>query len=225
MPIRFLLFDLDDTLYPRSAGVMAQIARLIRRFMVETLRVTPDEADALARVYHHDYGTSLQGLLVNHQIDPEPYLHYVHNLTLDGLHPDPALDRMLAGLPVEKVIFTNADRAHAERVLQRLGVRDHFSRIVDVAAVGYVSKPNLPAYTACLRLLDARPDQCVMIEDSVRNLQPAAALGMVTVLVGGDPADRADYSIATIHDLAPVVDAICAAGECSGAATNETEQP
>ncbi|MEZ4770788.1 MAG: pyrimidine 5'-nucleotidase [Caldilineales bacterium] len=214
MPIRYLLFDLDETLYPRSAGVMPQIGRQIRRYIVETLGMAAEEADELARRYHHDYGTSLQGLLANHPIDPDQYLKFVHNLTLDALWPDPALDSLLASLPAEKVIFTNADRAHAERVLQRLGIRRHFSRIIDVVAVNYVSKPNLPAYTACLRLLDTAGDECVMIEDSGRNLQPAAALGMVTVLVDGNPDDPANFHIESILDLGPVVDAICANSGC-----------
>lgn len=214
MPIRYFLFDLDETLYPRSAGVMAQIGRQIRGYIVETLGLSVEDADALARRYHHEYGTSLQGLLANHQIDPDRYLNHVHTLSLDALAPDPALDSLLAGLPAEKVIFTNADRAHAERVLQRLGIRRHFSRIIDVVAVDYVSKPNLPAYTGCLRLLNASAHECVMIEDSGRNLQPAAALGMVTVLVDGDPNDRADYHIDTILELGPVVEAICADGAC-----------
>ncbi|MCB0255161.1 MAG: pyrimidine 5'-nucleotidase [Anaerolineae bacterium] len=214
MPIRYLLFDLDETLYPRNAGVMQQISRQIRRYIVETLGVSAEEADTLARRYHRDYGTSLQGLLANHHIDPDRYLNFVHTLTLDALGPDPALDSLLASLPAEKVIFTNADRAHAERVLQRLGIRRHFSRIIDVVAVDYVSKPNLPAYTTCLRLLDASADECVMIEDSGRNLQPAAALGMVTVLVDGSPDDRADYHIDAILELGPVIDAICAGGAC-----------
>ena len=214
MPIRYLLFDLDETLYPRNAGVMQQIGRRIRSYIVETMGVSAEDADEMARRYHHDYGTSLQGLLANHRIDPDRYLNYVHNLRLDALGPNPALDSLLAGLPVEKVIFTNADRPHAERVLQRLAIRHHFSRIIDVVAVDYVSKPNLPAYTACLRLLDATGDECVMIEDNARNLQPAAALGMKTVLVDGDPVDRADYHIATILDLGPVIDAICTDGAC-----------
>ncbi len=214
MPIHYLLFDLDETLYPRNAGVMQQIGRQIRRYIVENLGVSAEEADALARLYHRDYGTSLQGLLANHGIDPDRYLNFVHNLSLDGIWADPALNSMLASLPAEKVIFTNADRHHAERVLQRLAIRHHFSRIIDVVAVDYVSKPNLPAYTSCLRLLDATGDECVMIEDTGRNLQPAAALGMTTVLVDGDPADHADYRIATILDLGPVIDAICTDGAC-----------
>lgn len=208
MPIRFLLFDLDETLYPRDAGVMQQIGRQIRQYIVREYGATPEEADALARRYHQEHGTSMRGLLINNGLDVERYLAYVHDFPLDGLQPNSELDALLASLPAEKVIFTNADRPHAERVLERLGIRRHFSRIVDVVAVGYIPKPNLEAYTNCLRLLAAHPAECVLIEDTGRNLAPAKELGMTTVLVDGNPDDPADYKIPTIVELGPVVEAI-----------------
>jgi putative hydrolase of the HAD superfamily len=208
MSIRFLLFDLDETLYPRDAGVMQAIGRLIRQYIVQEYGMTAEEADTLARRYHQEYGTSMRGLLLNHNLDAERFLAYVHDFPVDVLQPNPHLDALLAGLPGEKVIFTNADRAHAERVLAQLGIRRHFSRIVDVVAIDYISKPNLAAYTNCLHLLDAHPAECVLIEDTGRNLTPAKQLGMTTVLVDGNPDDCADYKIPTILELGPVVEAI-----------------
>jgi len=208
MPLRYLLFDLDETLYPRNAGVMQGIRRQIRRYIVEVLGYTPEEAEAMARRYHQEYGTSMRGLLLNHGIDADHFLRYVHDFPLDGLTPNPQLDHLLAHLPGEKVIFTNADRAHAERVLAQLGVRRHFSQIVDVVAVGYISKPNAEAYARCLSLLLAKPEECVLIEDTGRNLAPAKQLGMITVLVDGAPDDTADYRIETILELGPVIEAI-----------------
>ena len=208
MDIRFLLFDLDETLYSRDAGVMQEIGRLIRSYIVQEYGATWEEADRMARRYHQEYGTSMRGLLLNNGLDVERFLAYVHDFPIEILQPNDALDALLTSLPGEKVIFTNADRPHAERVLAQLGIRRHFSRIVDVVAVGYIPKPNLEAYTACLRLLDANPKECVLIEDTGRNLAPAKQLGMTTVLVDGDPNDPADYKIPTILDLEPVVMAI-----------------
>lgn len=210
MAIRFLLFDLDETLYPRAAGVMQEIGRQIRRYIMREYGATWEEADSLARRYHQEYGTSMRGLLLNNDLDVERYLAFVHDLPRDLLQPNQALDALLAELPNEKVIFTNADRPHAERVLAQLGIRRHFSRIIDVVAVGYVPKPNLAAYTACLRLLDAHPAECVLIEDTGRNLAPAKDLGMTTILVDGNPTDQADYKIPTILDLEPIIKTILA---------------
>ncbi len=155
MAIRYLLFDLDETLYPRDAGVMQAIGRLIRQYIVQEYGMTPDEADALARRYHQEYGTSMRGLLLNNNLDVDRFLAYVHDFPLDLLQPNRELDALLASLPGEKVIFTNADRPHAERVLAQLGIRRHFSRIVDVVANGYIPKPSidslhpLPAPAGC----------------------------------------------------------------------------
>lgn len=214
MPIRYLLFDLDDTLYPRSAGVMTEIGRLIRQYIVDYFGRTPQEAEDLARNYYLRYGTSMRGLILHNDLDADHFLAYVHDLPLDGLAADPQLNVLLAGLPAQKVIFTNADRAHAERVLEHLGIRKYFSRIIDVVAIDYISKPTLEAYVKCLRILDAQAKECVLIEDSARNLAPAAELGMVTVLVDGDPNASADYHIETILDLGPVIEAICLERDC-----------
>jgi putative hydrolase of the HAD superfamily len=208
MPPRYLLFDLDETLYPRDAGVMQAIRLRIRRYIVEIMGYTAEEADAMARRYHQEYGTSMRGLMINHGIDADHFLTFVHDFPLDGLAPNPLLDELLARLPGEKVIFTNANRSHAERVLAQLEIRRHFSQIVDVTAVGYVSKPIPEAYLRCLSLLQARAAECILIEDVGRNLTPARQLGMITVLVDGDPTDDADYTIDSIMDLGSVMAAI-----------------
>jgi putative hydrolase of the HAD superfamily len=208
MGIRFLLFDLDETLYPRDAGVMQEIGRLIRSYIVQEYGATWEEADGMARRYHQEYGTSMRGLLLNNGLDVKRFLAYVHDFPIEILQPNDALDALLASLPGEKVIFTNADRAHAERVLTQLDIRRHFSRIIDVVANDYIPKPNQEAYINCLRLLDARPAECVLIEDTGRNLAPAKQLGMTTILVDGDPSDPADFKIPTIMELGPVVKAI-----------------
>lgn len=215
MSIRYLIFDLDETLYARDAGVMQAIRQRIRRYIREHYGLAAEEADALAWHYHQVYGTSMRGLLLHNSLDADEFLAYVHDLPLDGMiAASPELDAMLAGLPLRKVIFTNASREHAERVLARLGIGHHFERIVDVTAVGYVSKPDPEAYRRCLELLGAEPGECVLIEDAARNLAPARGMGMMTVLVDGDRQDAADFYVDTILELPAVVEAICRARAC-----------
>lgn len=214
MTIRYLLFDLDETLYPRNTETMRQIGGRICRYICDTLGHTPEEAGLLARHYYERYGTATRGLVLHHNVDPEHFLTFIHDLPLDDILPNRQLDRLLESLPLEKVIFTNASQAHARRVLARLEVGRHFSRIIDLVAVDYVSKPLAQAYANCLRLLAAGPEQCVLIEDSARNLAPAAELGMTTVLVDGDDLARADYHIANILDLDAVIADICRRQDC-----------
>ena len=203
--ISTILFDLDDTLYPRQAGIMDQIRTLMLSYMQERFNLSPKEADALRQRYFQTYGTTMRGLQINHHIDPDEFLHYVHDIPLDQfLGPNPELDAVLASLPQEKIIFTNASREHAEAVLAVLGIRRHFVQIVDVRDMDYESKPHAVAYRRICELLDVPPNQCLLVEDNVRNLAPAKALGMTTVLVGdGSQAgsDIVDYAIGRVEDI------------------------
>ena len=198
-----LLFDLDETLYPREAGVMDRVRARILLYLRSELHVPRAEADALRRSYLQEYGTTLRGLQINQRIDPEKYLRYVHDIPLERyLRANPELDAALADIPLTKVIFTNASREHAERVLGLLAIRRHFVRIIDIRDVEYESKPQKAAYDRACGLLGVRPQECVIVEDNVRNLRPAKALGMITVLVGdaeGQPDGSVDVTIQRIE--------------------------
>jgi putative hydrolase of the HAD superfamily len=137
-----------------------------------------------------EHGTTLRGLMTEHGVDPVEFMDFVHAIDLTRLDPDPRLDRALARLPGRKVIHTNASVAHAARVTARLGVDRHFDAIFDVAAAGWVPKPDPAPYTILLDRLGVDPAGAAMVEDIARNLAPAAALGMATVWVRGDE-DRA----------------------------------
>jgi putative hydrolase of the HAD superfamily len=208
--IRTILFDLDDTLYPRESGVMGEIRRLILDFVRTRLCLSVEEADALRGAYLHDYGTTMRGLQVNHQIDAEDYLRYVHDIHLENhIRPNQDLDLVLAAMPQEKVVFTNASREHAQRVLGLLGITHRFSRIVDVRDLSFESKPQVAAYLRACEILGAAPEECMLVEDNVQNLIPAKRLGMTTVLVGdgaSQPDSRVDYAIREIEEIGAVME-------------------
>jgi putative hydrolase of the HAD superfamily len=205
MGIRYLLFDLDNTLYPKNSGVMQEISRRISLYMEQRLGMTPAVVEQLRVEYWQRYGTSLRGLQIHYGVDPDDYLTFVHDFAVtDYLQPNPALDHMLAQIPAEKVIFTNANAEYAWRILQALGVSHHFSRIFDIAAVDYINKPDEAAYRRVLAALQARPEECVIVEDIARNLEPAKRLGMITVLVDDEVAPWADYVIDDILELGDV---------------------
>lgn len=209
--IRTILFDLDDTLYPPESGIMDQIGTLILRYIQQRLGLPADEANALRRRYLLDHGTTLRGLQIHHQIDPDEYLHFVHDFAIESyLAPNPHLDSALAKLPQDKIVFTNASREHAERVLDRLAVRRHFSRIVDIRDMDYESKPEPASYRRICELLAVEASACLIVEDNVRNLLPAKRLGMTTVLVQGgcySPVEGVDHIIHCIEAIADVFDA------------------
>jgi putative hydrolase of the HAD superfamily len=188
-PIRSLahvtdwVFDLDNTLYPARCNLFAQVDRRIGLFIQDLLGLEPAAARELQKRYFREHGTTLRGLMTHHGVDPEAFLHFVHEIDMTPVPPSPALEAALADLPGRKFIFTNGSVAHAERVMARLGVGAHFEGVFDIVAAGYLPKPDPATYDSMVRRHAIDPARAAMIEDLPRNLRPAAALGMTTVLV------------------------------------------
>jgi pyrimidine 5'-nucleotidase len=202
-----LFFDLDDTLYPNTNGLWEAIRLRMTDYLRDPLGFAPDEIQEIRQSYYENYGTTLRGLQTHHEVDEDDYLAYVHDLPLEEfISPDPGLRSMLESLPQKKWIFTNADADHAKRVLKVLGIEDCFSGIIDVRALDFLCKPDRKAYVRALDLAgEANPENCVLLDDSIRNLTPAHQAGYTTVLVGSTEQNQAaDYSIESLKDLPQV---------------------
>ncbi len=177
------VFDLDNTLYPARCRLFDQVDRRIGLFIQDRLGLDAAAARLLQKRYFHQHGTTLCGLMTHHGIDPGVFLDFVHDIDLSPVEPSPALDAALARLPGRKFIFTNGSNAHAARVMDRLGVARHFEAVFDIADASYLPKPAEATYERLVSRHAIEPRRAVMIEDLPRNLRPAAALGMTTVLV------------------------------------------
>jgi len=203
---QWALFDLDNTMYPKNSGVMEAISRRISAYMVERLGMDKALVRQLRPRYWKEYGTTLRGLCVESDIDPDDYLSYVHDLSVgEMLAPNAELDRVLGSLPWRKVILTSASSEHAHRVLTALGVGQHFERLFGIRDTGYVCKPHPSAYRTVFDALNISAEHSIMLDDSIANLRAAGALGMVTVLVGPDhDVDGADFVIGRVEEAADV---------------------
>lgn len=177
------VFDLDNTLYSGVHGLFEQIDTRMKAYLAKFLDIDEDEAYRVQKSYFRDYGTTLRGMMLNHAMDPKPYLDFVHDIDVSAIPAAPELNAQLARLTGRKVIFTNADLAHVERVLNRLGISDHFDGVFDIFRADFVPKPEPEIYDALVKRFDLDPKRAVMVEDIARNLEPAARLGMATVWV------------------------------------------
>ncbi len=202
MTIQTILFDLDNTLYPASSGVMARIDQRIGEYVEQRLGITGEEALMLRRTYCETFGTTLRGLLHHYgDIETDEYLEFVHNIEIEELlRFDAELDAALAALHVPKIIFTNSPREHAERVLKALGLRHHFERVFDLRHFNLIGKPDPSAYRQVLDYVGVPGTAALMLEDSAYNLPPAKALGMTTMLIGEllPTHPDADYHVTNI---------------------------
>lgn len=178
------LFDLDNTLYPHESGFMAEIEARMTAFVQKVTGLPREEAYRLQKSYLAEHGLTLRGLMINHGVEPETFHAIFHDLSLEALAHDPDLLAALERLPGRRLIFTNADAVHAERVLERLGLAHLFEDVFHIGSAGYEPKPSPEAFRRMNAAHGIEPATTAFFEDSQRNLEPAAALGMTTVLVG-----------------------------------------
>ncbi len=196
------LFDLDNTLYPLETGFMRLIEDRMTDFMERFTGLPRDEARAIQKSYFHNHGTTLAGLMANHQLDPETFLNEVHDVSLDLLTPDLELAAALEQLPGRRLVFTNGSGPHAERVLERLGIAHVFEDVFHITSADYIPKPSLQTFEKMVALHGVDARESAFFEDSERNLAPAHALGMTTVLVGPHAAgSTADFVHHRTNDL------------------------
>ena len=202
------IFDLDNTLYPAATNLFALIDAKMTDYIAKLRGVDHAEAHRVQKSYFRDYGTTLAGLIADHDTDPHEFLDYVHDIELDRVDADARLVANIARLPGRKLVFTNGDAPYAQRVLDRLGLGTSFEAIHDIHAMDYVPKPAPASYAAMCARWAIDPASALFVEDMVRNLAPAKALGMTTVWInnGSEQAGGAacpsyvDYEISDLSD-------------------------
>ncbi len=194
------IFDLDNTLYPASCDLFALIDLRIGQYVQNLLGCDATEAHRVQKTYFREHGTTLSGLIATHGTDPHDFLDFVHDIELDRLAHDARLVDAIAALPGRKLIFTNGDVPHAQRVLDRLGLGDAFEAIHDIHAMDYVPKPALASYSAMCAQWDVDPARALFAEDMARNLKPAKAIGMTTLWIDNGSEQASDEEFAPFID-------------------------
>lgn len=203
-----MVFDLDETLYPSNTGIWQAIGNRMDVYIMERFKVTPGEVTTFRNDLFLQYGTTLRGLREVYGIDEPEFLSYVHDIPIERfLRRDEALIETLSLYPARKVIFTNADTNHANRVLSIMGIDLFFDLVIDIQAIHPFCKPMQEAFQLAMNIAgidDA--SECVMIDDSERNLQTAHDLGFFTIRIGSEERPQyVDAAITTIHQLPDVI--------------------
>ena len=181
------IFDLDNTLYPPVVPLWRIVDARIEQYVQVHLGTDPGTARKIRKGFLAEFGTTLRGLMHHHDVRPDHYLEYVHDVPIPEIVPPrPELRGMLAALPGRRVVFTNGSEGYARRVLDALGVSEMMDGIYGIEFMEYVAKPSPYPYAKLLRATGARAEDSLFCEDSRANLLPAREMGMFTVWVGGN---------------------------------------
>ncbi|KIN61525.1 Pyrimidine 5'-nucleotidase [Sulfitobacter noctilucae] len=185
------VFDLDNTLYPPEARLFDHIEVRMTAWVMQVLGVDQPEADRLRLHYWQTHGTTLAGLMREHDVDPDPYLLDVHDIPMDSLTPDATLAARIRALPGRRIVYTNGTAPYAERVLAARGLSNLFDAVYGVEHAGFLPKPDRAAFDRVFAHDGITTARAAMFEDDPRNLAAPHAMGMRTVHVAPEPVAQA----------------------------------
>ena len=177
------IFDLDNTLYSADSGIFQQVSKLMGEFVAKHLKINIKKAKAIQHKYYKEHGTTLKGLMDNHGVDPDIFLEEVHNLDYSIVHPNNKLTESLKNLKGKKFIFTNANKKHANIILDKLQISDLFQGIFDIKMANYIPKPEIEPYEKLIETYKINPHRAIMFDDIAKNLVPASKIGFITVWI------------------------------------------
>ena len=179
------IFDLDNTLYSADSGIFQQVHKLMGKFIVEHLNVNINikKAKEIQLKYYKKHGTTLRGLMDNHGVDPDSFLEEVHKLDYSIVSPNLKLAKNLENLNGKKFIFTNANKKHADIILDKLQITNLFEGIFDIKMANYIPKPEIQTYEKLIETYNINPNKTIMFDDIAKNLVPASKIGFTTVWI------------------------------------------
>lgn len=189
------IFDLDNTLYDPGARLFDQIEARMTEFVSRTLWIDAQEARRVSEEYWEDHGATLTGLMAENGLRSEPFLAFTHDIDVSALNIDAELRQAVRELTGRKIVYTNGSRRHAQRVTERLGLRDLFDAFYSIEDASFAPKPTSQGFSRIVEMDGMDPKRAVMIEDDVRNLQFPKQLGMTTVWLthGADATQTPDF--------------------------------
>ena len=184
--IKNILFDCDGVLYQDLEAVFGQVSKRMTEYISKKLNLDLKVAKELQRSYFHKYDTSLNGLMIHHDIPPKEFLDYVHDIDLSFLEKDKTLRNELESTNLRKFVFTNGSKEHVKNITTSLGIDDQFENVFDIVDAKYNPKPAAKAFDLMLEKFKIDPKETLYIEDIAKNLSIGKERGAATAWLIND---------------------------------------
>jgi beta-phosphoglucomutase len=122
----------------------------------------------------------------------EEYLSYIAEMDSNEILPD--VPRVLNALiDMGQPISLGSASKNARIILDRVDLRKHFDAIVDGNDVSN-AKPDPEVFLIAAKLLDMKPEDCIVFEDSVAGVEAANVANMISIGIGSkDVLGHAQY--------------------------------
>ena len=200
------IFDLDDTLHDASTHIFPVMNRAMTQYIQDQLALDENKAHHLRQHYWQVYGATLKGLMRHHGTNPHHFLRVTHQFKnlAELVVQTKRIRHLINSLSGRKVIFTNAPRDYALRVLDLLNITDLFELVFSVESTKFHAKPSVRGFQSLLKSIKAKPRDCIMLEDNLAALMTAKRLGMKTIWISKKIAkpNFVDFRLSKVSALA-----------------------
>lgn len=194
--INYWIFDIDDTLYPKSCGLDKLIQDSITYYICQYLNIEEKEARELCIDYYQKYGSTICGLMQTTDIKPRKFVREVHqNLDLNCILPNPRLDAAIAKLHGKKYVFTNGSYCHGLRICKKLGIEKNIDGFFGAQSTNFIPKPDPRAFVEFFTRYQMNPKQAIFFDDSFKNLAEISKMGTKTVWIAENQKELENYKI------------------------------
>jgi putative hydrolase of the HAD superfamily len=205
--MKLILVDVDYTLYPKGTGPFKHVNQRIEDYVMSSLRMEREHVKLLRNDYIRNFGSTLGGMMRNHNTDPYDFIRNVHDVPVeDILFEDEMLKEALSAISLPMIAFTNASRDYASRVLNALGVKEYFVDIFSIEDMDFIPKPLAAPYEKVVEKYGCEPSEVIFVDDRADNVETAQSLGMHGILLGIDPGVDAEMYIQNIYELPDAVE-------------------
>ncbi|MEO0248647.1 MAG: HAD-IA family hydrolase [candidate division WOR-3 bacterium] len=212
MPLKLIIFDLDGTLVDSRLDIMHAVNYAISPYGVEP--VTPHETTELTG----EGATRLMEKLLEKRRASlnvatllERFESYYSTHPFDHTVPYPSVPETLRVLQAyPKAIISNKFRAISLKVLEGLKLSQYFEEVAGVDTFPERKPSPVPILRMVARF-GVRPEEAVVVGDSINDIDAGRAAGTKTVAVTygyGSPgfSANADFVITEFRQLIEVID-------------------
>ena len=199
--ISYLLFDLDNTLYPSTSKIDHGITTRMIQFIADHLHISFDEAENLRKKELPKYGTTLEWLRSSENLtDTDAYFDCVHPASeLQELPELPHLRELMLSFNRPMSLLTNSPLRHAQRVIEFYNIQDLFLHIFDIEKNNLRGKPYPDAYTSALEISGFTMDKTLFVDDHLKYIKGYSEIGGKAVLID----DKKHYTPEQIEKTSP----------------------
>lgn len=183
--INYLIFDLDNTIYPSNALINQQIPQRMISFVAKFLNLTFEQAKELRAERLPHFGTTLEWLSIEHNLtNYNDFLSVVHpEDEINELPKIEGLRELFSSIDLPKVILTNSPKFHAQRVLKFYNIEDCFSNIYGIVENQLKGKPHPQSYKNILEKENFKLEETLFFDDHPKYVKGFLDIGGKPVLV------------------------------------------